>query len=58
MTPVEYARLQGVPDSVEFEHDPSPNQALYALGDAICVPLVQWIAKHAFKHALAEVSHA
>ena len=41
MVPVEYARLQGAPD---FQVDAvSSNQALFALGDAVCVPAVQWI---------------
>lgn len=43
MTPVEYARLQGAPnlnvDGVRV------NQALFALGDAVCVPVVAWIGR-------------
>lgn len=42
MTPREYARLQGVPD-----HYPIPsqaNQALTGFGDAVCVPVIAWIA--------------
>lgn len=43
MTPTEYARLQGAGD---FHLDSvSPNQALFALGDAVCVPAVRWIAE-------------
>lgn len=42
MTPREYARLQGAPDfrltSV------TENQALFALGDGVCVPVIRWIA--------------
>lgn len=44
MTPREYARLQGVPDSY-----PIPlqiNQALTGFGDAVCVPVVVWIAEN------------
>lgn len=44
MTPREYARLQGVPD-----HYPLPsqiNQALTGLGDAVCVPVIAWIAEN------------
>jgi len=42
MTPREYARLQGVPDG--FRIDVGTNQALHAFGDAVCVPVVQWLA--------------
>ena len=44
MTPREYARLQGVP-----EHYPIPaqvNQALTGFGDAVCVPVIVWIAEN------------
>jgi len=44
MTPREYARLQGVPD-----HYPIPlqiNQALTGFGDAVCVPVIAWIAEN------------
>ena len=39
----EYARLQGVPDS--FVINCPYNQALHGFGDAVCVPVVEWIAK-------------
>jgi DNA (cytosine-5)-methyltransferase 1 len=42
MTPREYARLQGVPDW--FGINVRTNQALHAFGDAVCVPVVQWLA--------------
>ncbi|HEX6701510.1 MAG TPA: DNA (cytosine-5-)-methyltransferase [Gaiellaceae bacterium] len=43
MTPREYARLQGVPD---FRLDGvTANQALFGLGDAVCVPVVEWITQ-------------
>jgi DNA (cytosine-5)-methyltransferase 1 len=42
MTPREYARLQGAPS---FKVDAgTENQALFGLGDAVCVPVVSWIA--------------
>jgi DNA (cytosine-5)-methyltransferase 1 len=44
MTPREYARLQGVPDDY-----PLPlvvNQALTGFGDAVCVPVMGWLAQH------------
>lgn len=44
MTPREYAHLQGAHgyllDSV------TSNQALFSLGDAVCVPVISWIAQH------------
>ncbi len=43
MTPREYARLQGAD---EFRVDGvTVSQALFGLGDAVCVPAVQWLAK-------------
>ena len=45
MTPREYARLQGVPDNYPV---PSQiNQALTGFGDAVCVPVITWIALNA-----------
>jgi len=47
MTPREYARLQGVPDNY-----PLPlqiNQALTGFGDAVCVPVIVWIAENILK---------
>ncbi len=44
MTPREYARLQGVPDNYPI---PSQiNQALTGFGDAVCVPVITWIAEN------------
>lgn len=42
MIPVEYARLMGAPDfpiTAVREH-----QALFGFGDAVCVPVIEWIA--------------
>lgn len=47
MTSREYARLQGVPDS--FELGKNENLALSALGDAVCVPAVKWLAENALE---------
>lgn len=44
LTPREYARLQGVPD--EFKIKADGVQALTGFGDAVCVPVIQWIAVH------------
>ena len=45
LTARECARLQGVPDSYKLDGIPL-NQALFGFGDAVCVPAVEWIAKH------------
>jgi DNA (cytosine-5)-methyltransferase 1 len=45
MTPREYARLMGVPDSYRIA-SVSQNQALFGFGDAVCVPGITWIARH------------
>lgn len=45
MTPREYARLQGVPD--HYPISAPENYALTAFGDAVCIPVIRWIAQHA-----------
>jgi len=49
MSPREYARLQGVPD---FPIAVERNQALYGFGDAVCVPVISWIAEHGLSQLL------
>ena len=44
LTAREYARLQGVPDAYPIASD-SERQALDAFGDAVCVPVVSWMAR-------------
>ncbi len=44
MTPREYARLQGVSD--DYPIPLQVNQALTGFGDAVCVPVISWIAKN------------
>ncbi len=44
LTAREYARLQGVPDSFPITAN-SERQSLNAFGDAVCVPVVSWIAQ-------------
>ena len=44
LTPRECARLQGVPDTYKIEVP--LNQALFAFGDAVCVPVIEWIAEY------------
>jgi DNA (cytosine-5)-methyltransferase 1 len=46
MTPREYARLQGVDDGYRLGAV-SANQALFGLGDAVCVPAVAWVLRTA-----------
>jgi len=51
MTPLEYARLQGVPD--EFDYSAVTDaQALFGFGDAVCVPVIDWLAEHALVPAV------
>jgi DNA (cytosine-5)-methyltransferase 1 len=47
MTPREYARLQGA-DAYRLEAV-SDNQALFGFGDAVCVPVIGWIARRYLK---------
>lgn len=53
MTPREYARLQGVPDSYHFSAD--DNKAINGFGDAVCVPAITWIARHALTPLVDEL---
>lgn len=51
MSAREYANLQGFP---EFNFDPKKeNDALFALGDAVCVPVVEWLAENCLRDLLA-----
>ena len=43
MTPREYARLQGADD---FALPDNTIQALFGFGDAVCVPVIEWIDRH------------
>jgi DNA (cytosine-5)-methyltransferase 1 len=43
LTARECARLQGVPDD-NFKIEVPLNQALFGFGDAVCVPVIEWIA--------------
>jgi DNA (cytosine-5)-methyltransferase 1 len=51
LTARECARLQGVPDS--YIINVPLNQALFGFGDAVCVPAVEWAAKH----YLTQIAH-
>lgn len=52
LTPRECARLMG---AGEFKIDAPPNQALFGFGDAVCVPVVEWIAKNYFNPLFAKM---
>jgi len=49
LTPRECARLMGADD---FVISGSLNQALFGFGDAVCVPVIEWIAKNYLNVAL------
>ena len=55
LTPREYARLQGVPDSFPIVAN-SERQSLSAFGDAVCVPVVNWIATQVLRPLIAKLS--
>jgi len=52
MTEREYARLQGVPDSYPIKANGV--QALTGFGDAVCVPVITWIAHYALNPLVEE----
>jgi DNA (cytosine-5)-methyltransferase 1 len=43
LTPKECARLMGADD---FKLSGTANQALFGFGDAVCVPVISWIANN------------
>lgn len=53
VTPRECARLQGAPDS--FRIDVPLNQALFGFGDAVCVPVIEWILDHYLSPVIHEL---
>lgn len=55
LTARECARLQGVPD--DYVIDVPLNQALFGFGDAVCVPVVEWITKHYLTPLMRELSN-
>ena len=52
LTPRECARLMGAED---FFIDAPLNQALFGFGDAVCVPVVEWIARHYLNPLVGEM---
>ena len=59
MTPREYARLQGVSD--KYRITVKGVQALTGFGDAVCVPVISWIAENILnplvKHGSSQEGH-
>lgn len=53
LTPKECARLMGANG---YKINVPLNQALFGFGDAVCVPVIQWIARHYLNPALQELS--
>jgi DNA (cytosine-5)-methyltransferase 1 len=52
LTPRECARLMGADD---FKITAPQNQALFGFGDAVCVSVIEWIAKHYLNPLIAEL---
>ena len=52
LTPGECARLMGADD---YKIRVPLNQALFGFGDAVCVPVIQWIARNYLNPVLAEL---
>ncbi len=50
MNVTEYARLQGA-EHLRYD-SVTPSQAMFALGDAVCVPVIEWLAKHCLQPLL------
>lgn len=55
LTPREAARLMGAD---KFKISVSLNRALFGFGDAVCVPVIEWIAKYYLNPLVNEVIHS
>ncbi len=55
LTPREAARLMGADD---FTISVPINQALFGFGDAVCVPVIEWIAKYYLNPLVNELIHS
>ena len=53
MTPREYARFQGCPN---FPINVERNDALFGFGDAVCVPVINWIAQNVLSQLFPAVT--
>jgi DNA (cytosine-5)-methyltransferase 1 len=54
LTPRECARLMGA-DSFRLAKDVPVNKALFGFGDAVCVPAIEWIARHYLNPIISEL---
>jgi DNA (cytosine-5)-methyltransferase 1 len=54
LTPLECARLMGAGD---YKISGSLNQALFGFGDAVCVPVIEWIAENYLNPVINELIH-
>ena len=54
LTGREYARLEG---ATRFPIRVSERQAQMGFGDAVCVPALRWLVRHAFGHIVTTKSH-
>lgn len=54
LTPTECARLMGADD---YRISGSLNQALFGFGDAVCVPVIEWIAENYLNPVVNELIH-
>ncbi|MCY4465285.1 MAG: DNA (cytosine-5-)-methyltransferase [Chloroflexi bacterium] len=52
MSLTEYARLQGA-EHLRYD-SVTPSQAMFALGDAVCVPVIEWLAKNCLMPLLSQ----
>jgi DNA (cytosine-5)-methyltransferase 1 len=52
LTPRECARLMGADD---YAITVPPNQALFGFGDAVCVPVIEWIAEYYLNPLINEI---
>ena len=55
LTPRECARLQGLDD--DYVINVPSNQALFGFGDAVCVPVVEWIAENYLNPVVTDAIH-
>jgi len=55
LTPRECARLMGADD---YRITGSVNQALFGFGDAVCVPVIEWIAENYLNPVVNELIHS
>ena len=52
MNVTEYARLQGA-ENLRYD-SVTPSQAMFALGDAVCVPVIEWLAANCLMPLLSQ----